>query len=247
MSHYRWKDIAWRDLWLIPILAVSLIALNMVATFVYFIIVQPDSFSNTTQLILSDGYIIATTIASVISYIIVIASFWLLHFRTMPKRFKQGIEGVKTYWKWILIAYIATMLLSQIYEWLKSFLPSDFQYGTPQNEVLVEEMIHNLSWLPLNFAFIVILAPIVEEIFFRHLLIGELGKKLNFKIMGIISVIAFAGVHVLDASSPFEIIDYLIIAIPVVWLYLKSHRNLGVTIGFHILNNFVAFILGLIF
>ena len=40
-------------------------------------------------------------------------------------------------------------------------------------------------FIPFAFVLIVIVGPIVEELVFRHLLIGELGKKFNFIVMGL--------------------------------------------------------------
>ena len=51
---------------------------------------------------------------------------------------------------------------------------------------------------------IVIAGPVVEELVFRHIIIGELGKKFNFIVMGIVSAITFTLIHVTDAKSPFE-------------------------------------------
>ena len=52
---------------------------------------------------------------------------------------------------------------------------------------------------------IVIVTPIVEELLFRHLLIHELGKKLTYGLMYVVSILMFAGVHVTEAQSPFEL------------------------------------------
>ncbi|WP_232618865.1 CPBP family intramembrane glutamic endopeptidase [Staphylococcus felis] len=246
MTQYRWKDIAWRDLWLIPIFIISQLILGMLVPVIYFFMTGSIEVFTDEGLVFNDTITYLIEIVSLVSYIIVVISFWLLHFKSMKQRFKLGIQGIKDYWKWIVVAYLIAMAASQAYGWIKEFLPEKFQYGTPQNEMLVSEMIHNLALLPVSFLFIAVFAPIVEEIIFRHILIGELGKKLNFKVMAVISVIIFAAFHVTNASSPFEIVDYLIIAIPLVWLYLKSNRNLGVTIGFHILNNFLAFVLELL-
>ncbi|MGV3244649.1 CPBP family intramembrane glutamic endopeptidase [Staphylococcus sp. 11261D007BR] len=245
MTAYRWRDIAWRDLWLIPIVLVS----QFVLAFIFFSISIGTTLINggeITETSLTYG-IVLTMVVSVISYLLVILSFWLLHLKTMKTRFLAGIEGIKTYWKWIVGVYIITYAVSVLYNVLKPWLPEPFQYAESENEMIINEMINNTALLPLSFAFIVILGPIVEEIFFRHILIGELGKKFNFKVMAVISVVGFAALHILGAQSPFEIIDYLILAVPIVWLYLKSGRNLGVTIAFHVLNNFISFLLTLIF
>ncbi|QLK86673.1 CPBP family intramembrane glutamic endopeptidase [Staphylococcus sp. 17KM0847] len=239
MSNYRWKDIAWRDLSLIPILLASQFILAMV------VLVIQDVY--TPQWLAELDLLEATEVlAGVGSYCIVIFSFWLLHTKTMPIRFQLGIKGVRRYWLWIIGTYIVTMGLMQIYGEFMTFLPEQYQYDTTQNEAYIEQSLGWNALLPFNFLWIVILAPVVEEIVFRHFLIGELGKKFNFRIMAIVSAILFAGIHVTDAASPFEFVDYFILAVPMVWLYLKSGRNLGVTIGLHILNNFISFMLDII-
>ena len=86
-----------------------------------------------------------------------------------------------------------------------------------------------------------IIAPINEEFLFRHLLIGELGKKFSFTLMSIISVIIFASLHGTEAKSPLEIVMYLIIAIGLAYVYLKSGRKLSVAIALHALNNLIAY------
>ena len=89
---------------------------------------------------------------------------------------------------------------------------------------------------------IVIAGPVVEELVFRHIIIGELGKKFNFIVMGIVSAITFTLIHVTDAKSPFEFGAYFILALSLVFVYLISGRNLAASIGLHMLNNLVSFI-----
>ncbi|MCP6468075.1 CPBP family intramembrane metalloprotease, partial [Klebsiella pneumoniae] len=82
----------------------------------------------------------------------------------------------------------------------------------------LELLFRNPAFLPFTFIFVVIIGPVVEELFFRTILIGELGKKLNYIVMAIISVIGFALIHVTGAESPFEIGSYLIMAIVIVYV-----------------------------
>ena len=50
------------------------------------------------------------------------------------------------------------------------------------------------AWMwPVLFLDIVIVTPIVEELLFRHLLIHELGKKLTYGLMYVVSILMFAG------------------------------------------------------
>lgn len=88
---------------------------------------------------------------------------------------------------------------------------------------------------------IVIVTPIVEELLFRHLIIHELGKKLTYGAMYVVSVLIFAGLHVLSASSPFEVGPYLIMAIGFVVAYHYSGRNLAITITLHMINNLISY------
>ncbi|MEJ7548060.1 CPBP family intramembrane glutamic endopeptidase, partial [Staphylococcus hominis] len=87
---------------------------------------------------------------------------------------------------------------------------------------------------------IVIVGPIVEEIVFRHIIIGELGKKFNFIFMGIISAVTFSLIHVSDAKSTLEFGAYFILAVILVFVYLKSNRNLASSITIHMLNNLLS-------
>lgn len=107
---------------------------------------------------------------------------------------------------------------------------------------MVEEMFATPVSTILAFFSIVIIAPMTEEFLFRHLIIGELGKKLNFYVMSVISIIVFASLHVTEAKSPLEIVMYLAIAVGIVYVYMKSQRSLAVAIALHALNNLLAYI-----
>ncbi|MCS4486048.1 CPBP family intramembrane glutamic endopeptidase [Staphylococcus americanisciuri] len=246
MSKYRWGDIAWRDFWTIPLYMFGPLLIGYIMVILifgmFFMNLNPPEWLTDV-----DFYDAIGVLSEVASNILIIICFWLMHYRTMPERFQLGLQGIRSNWLWIIIGYIAMTVLSELNVYLIQFLPEVYQYDTPQNEMAIEE---SLDWnvlLPFNFLLIAILAPIVEEILFRHLLIGELGKKFNFYVMAVISTLAFAGVHVIFATSPFEIIDYLILAVPLVWVYMKSGRNLGVSIALHILNNTVAMVIDIIY
>lgn len=128
-----------------------------------------------------------------------------------------------------------------------TFLPESLQYTETQNEQELDMLFHNPAFLPFTFIFVVLVGPVVEELFFRTILIGELGKKLNYIVMAIISVIGFALIHVTGAESPFEIGAYLIMAIVIVYVYFKSGKNTAATIAIHMANNFISFIMTLFY
>ncbi|WP_218085145.1 CPBP family intramembrane glutamic endopeptidase, partial [Staphylococcus epidermidis] len=136
----------------------------------------------------------------------------------------------------------ASFIISNVYDKLIELLPKYLQYSETQNELELNELFKSGIFIPFAFVLIVIVGPIVEELVFRHLLIGELGKKFNFIVMGVISALSFTYIHVSDAKSPFEFGAYLILAIALVYVYLKSNRNLASSISLHMLNNFISFI-----
>ena len=103
----------------------------------------------------------------------------------------------------------------------------------------------------LNFAFIVILAPIIEECVFRYL-IFEIFSKDN-PVDYIFSGLSFIFLHWLGptlgvgggllnfTAIKFLLLTYLPITIFLIWVYRKSKWNITYPIYFHFLWNLVAF------
>ncbi len=234
---YTFKDIAWRDLLIIPIIGVLSFALTIAAYIVPILFNYYEIDSN---------LIFVSTITQTLAYTIGIGVFYLFHLKVMPSRLRAGFAYIKKYWLRLSITYIIALILIYTYEYMTQFLPKHLQYSETANELELNKMFEVPAFLPVAFLLIVIVGPIVEEIVFRHILIGELGKKFNFIAMSIVSVFLFAFIHVTDAKSPFEFGPYLILSIILVFTYLKSGRNLGSTIALHIANNFVSFVISVI-
>ncbi len=57
---------------------------------------------------------------------------------------------------------------------MTQFLPKHLQYSETANELELNKMFEVPAFLPVAFLLIVIVGPIVEEIVFRHILIGEI-------------------------------------------------------------------------
>ncbi|HCU8061002.1 TPA: CPBP family intramembrane metalloprotease SdpB [Staphylococcus aureus] len=234
---YTFKDIAWRDLLIIPIIGVLSFALTIAAY------IGPILFNYYE---IDSNLIFVSTITQALAYTIGIGAFYLFHLKVMSSRLRAGFAYIKKYWLRLSITYIIALILIYTYEYMTQFLPKHLQYSETANELELNKMFEVPAFLPVAFLLIVIVGPIVEEIVFRHILIGELGKKFNFIAMSIVSVFLFAFIHVTDAKSPFEFGPYLILSIILVFTYLKSGRNLGSTIALHIANNFVSFVISVI-
>lgn len=230
---YKFSDIAWRDLSLIAVVLVGLFLFSVAGMALGALFLKHMS-----QLQLA----MISTLAQLMAYVVVIFVFYFLHIHTFGERFKKGLQYLKRRWFIIIIAFLLAYGLSSLYEWLMQFLPKHLQYSDTQNEMALDQLFKVHAFIPFAFLLIVIVGPIVEELVFRHILIGELGKKFNFIVMGIISAVLFTYIHVTDAKSPFEFGAYFILAIALVSVYLISKRNLAASISLHILNNLVSFI-----
>ncbi|HLR19340.1 MAG TPA: CPBP family intramembrane glutamic endopeptidase [Staphylococcus sp.] len=228
-----------RDFWLIPI---YLLANNIIPIILFILIYLLYSIIDIKNeaLVTDDNILI---MGALVAEIIIISSFYVMHKREhivsiTINRFKK----VSRYILLIIATYILILCLNAIYDWLMAFLPHSLQYSETQNQIFLEEMFDDNKMLPLLFIDIVILTPIIEELLFRHLIIHELGKKITYGVATILSVLLFSSVHVIGATSPFEIGSYLIIAIGLTFIYLKSNMNLATSITLHALNNFISFI-----
>ncbi|HHU55168.1 MAG TPA: CPBP family intramembrane metalloprotease [Acholeplasmataceae bacterium] len=114
--------------------------------------------------------------------------------------------------------------------------------GDSANEEAVREML-NSNMRPFMVIVVVILAPILEELMFRKILIGFLIETLHLhKVVAFsISAFVFAFVHVIgDFQEIIFIIPYLALSIVITLSYAFSKNNIYVPIGVHFLNNLLA-------
>ncbi len=81
----------------------------------------------------NDIYIdVSEVISSILAYLTVIMSFYLLHRKEMKQRFRRSIQGVKQYGLWIVGTYIVTLVLLYVYSYVFRFIPELYQYDTTQ-------------------------------------------------------------------------------------------------------------------
>ncbi|WP_260815750.1 CPBP family intramembrane glutamic endopeptidase, partial [Staphylococcus pseudintermedius] len=112
---------------------------------------------------------------------IVIVIFLVLHCQHVVARIKKQLIGMRHHLLRIIIVYL--LLVSFIFIYQRVIPPMTIQ--------------DDLITLPLSFVTIGILTPIVEELLFRYLIIGELGTKWGFRWMAVVSIIAFGAAHFL--------------------------------------------------
>lgn len=122
-------------------------------------------------------------IVDLIAFIILFGTWILFYRRSFKDRLTQGIKHMKRYWKLIILTFIVLFILKAIYpELVDLFAPESWKFDETENDKLIEQMFATPFSTFLAFFSIVIIAPINEEFLFRHLLIGELGKKFKFYV-----------------------------------------------------------------
>lgn len=143
---------------------------------------------------------------------------------TNKKRF--SLQVLKGYLIMIGLGFIASlaMMLLQIGD-------------TSANQQNVESLISIVPFL--SMITVVILAPFVEEIIFRYLLIKGLGKYIPVWAAGVVSVIVFAAIHVLQAGDFINIIPYLALGAGLTIAYIRTN-NIMVPIAMHFIQNLIA-------
>ena len=91
------------------------------------------------------------------------------------------------------------------------------------------------STLGLTFAFFVAIGmPLVEEIFYRHILIGKLSPYAPTWLLGSISAFLFAYMHCHEWQ---DMTMYLPVGIILTLVYVKSGKNIAYSWMYHALNN----------
>lgn len=89
---------------------------------------------------------------------------------------------------------------------------------------------------------IILAAPISEEIFFRGFLFGGLRRRLPFAIAAVISAAIFGAFHYTGPGSLAVVPQLAMLGLTQAWLYERS-GSIYPTIGVHIINNTLAFVL----
>lgn len=96
------------------------------------------------------------------------------------------------------------------------------------------------SALGLTFAFFVAIGmPLVEEVFYRHILIGKLSPYAPTWLLGSISAFLFAYMHCHEWQ---DMTMYLPLSIVLTLVYAKSGKNVAYSWAFHALNNSIMLI-----
>ncbi|QLK85476.1 CPBP family intramembrane glutamic endopeptidase [Staphylococcus sp. 17KM0847] len=229
MNHSQPKT-AWRDLW---------------AFFIYFT-GQAVIIPILTLLAIGTNDVLPVPIAIIIGSLLVslgVISFLIWSHRHNVRTYLvQCFSNLRHYIKLIIFTYICYIIANAVFMLTISHLPKKWQFEETGNQEALKMFFENPQWLPLVFISIVIVTPITEELLFRYVIVGELGKKFGIGIMGIISIATFASLHMQASQTILEIIPYILMGAMFVMTYIKSNCNIVVSITTHMFNNFIAFV-----
>ncbi|WP_331246009.1 CPBP family lipoprotein N-acylation protein LnsB [Staphylococcus capitis] len=173
-------------------------------------------------------YNLSLSISFVLAQGLVLMLFFALHKFYIASVASRQFKNAKKYVRQILIVVMITFVLMLLIEWFVQWLPASLRFSATQYERRVEGLFLHPIALCFTFISMVILRPMIEQLIYRHIIIHELGKKWNKKIMIVISIVIESIVHTYDMASIFEIIPYLLIASGATYLYIRTGQNLAV-------------------
>lgn len=237
--------------------ALLLIAKTMISAYVSngmdFSCINSEAGIESCPVDVTSAYMVISCVAQVVAELLVVGIVSLIFMKYLKPFFNQLKNGQT--WKWIGISFGLMYGLNLIYS---IFLQLFDQTGSSTNQDLVNQTIFNNPVL--GFLFVVIAAPLFEEIIFRFGIFRAFtGKGKKREIAGVvITTLLFALVHMtatfetvfadmsninweLFWSDMLSLPSYLIGAFCLTFAYYKS-KSLIVPMIMHIAWNFMAFI-----
>lgn len=155
-------------------------------------------------------------------------------FRKTHIKLKELFQWKKLDWHFLIpigiLIFSFTMIVLQLIHLIDYFLPIPDIFKEINQKLIRNEL--------LSFLIVVIVAPVMEEIFFRGLILNGFLKNYSIKKALIISSIFFAAVHL----NPWTFIIHFFMGIFLGWIYIKT-KNLIHSILFHAGFNSIPFII----
>lgn len=148
----------------------------------------------------------------------------------------EWIGSVKTL-LWVLVSYIFYIGLSIFMIMLFSTLGIDI-FGFEPQRSLFDVFGRDVAGFSFAFIIAVVIAPFVEELFFRGFVLQTLAKKISPFWGVVLTALIFASVHFEFQS----IMPLLILSVVLNVLYVKT-KSIWPGIVFHVMNNSIAFII----
>ena len=202
------------------------------------------------------GYpsVMALIITAIIVLIPVELGFLFWHGKR--KNGKLSLKGVVLYcqklswWQvalWILVIFVSSGLIMTVLNPVSAFIegwftwiPENLCLGMGLSDAFTKSKL--IQTYALHFVFIVIIAPAIEELYFRGFLLPRMPKNLGWAAP-IVHSLLFAVYHV---WSPWMILARTLALLPLIYI-VKWKKNIFLGIGAHWLINSIDFMMGVVF
>ena len=204
----------------------------------------------------SAGYPSVMALALTAIFVLIPIELGLLLWQGKRRNGKLSLKGIVLYrrrcgwWKsalWILVIFITSGLIMTLLNPVNEFIKGWF-YWIPDHLRIEMGLSETFSWGKLiqtyvvHFAFIVILAPAVEELYFRGFLLPRMPKNLNWAAPLLHSFL-FAVYHV---WSPWMFLARTLALLPLIYI-VRWKQNVLLGIGAHWLVNSIDLVMGVMF
>lgn len=132
---------------------------------------------------------------------------------------------------WIIIGFFMALFGQLIANIIYTAIIGELEQS--QNTV---EIMKIARAYPIFIIIVAIIGPILEEIIFRKIIFGEIFKRSNFWVAGVISGLIFAVVH----NDFTHLHIYFVMAFMFAFIYVKSNRIIVPIMAHVLMNSFVV-------
>ncbi len=193
-------------------------------------------------------YIILNTL---IEAVLVFNIYFLFYKETINNQFKNFKRDNINFYNYIILFYLIAFVSNVFFSYLANLIPlSD---TIPANQEGIELIINNLPNKYFYIFNLVLLGPLIEEFFFRYILIEEILFKIIKRnnlikkmVIIILSGLIFSLFHAIAAESFIYFIRdmflYIGTSLALSLAYVKT-KNIFVGYFVHVLNNLIAVII----
>ena len=151
------------------------------------------------------------------------------------------------YLLWIVVIFVSSGLIMTVLNpvsaliegWFK-WIPEDLRLGMGLSNAFTKGKL--IQTYALHFVFIVILAPLIEELYFRGFLLPRMPEKLGWG-GPVLHSLLFALYH---TWSPWMFLARTLALLPLIYV-VRWKKNIFLGIGAHCLINSIDFVIGVIF
>jgi len=224
----------WKLLLLGGVYVASIVVIMPILLLLFMLIFDVHSIADVTESATIMTWVTFTHFALVTAFFcIFLRKFFIAEFK--------AIKSVKWFLGWTFGGWGLVLVGALISSIILGFISGDGYDATAMNQQLIENL--TTSYPLLMFVSAVILAPIIEEVIFR-LVLMNLFKAPDW-VNILFSSLAFGLMHVLSGDFIF-LIAYMMMGIPFGFVYAKT-KNLWIVIVMHILQNLFATLIMLLF